>query len=283
MPIAVRLEDLTWSEAQCLNDEFPFIFKALCIGGDMSDKLENVFNEEYHAARDKDGYLRVLRKINGMAQTFLQNHTMKIQAKEAEALFNSGAIPLLRQDNSFENFETPTEMLKTAKRQAQEYIMQTWLMKRGRNLIIAGLGDVGTGKTHLAVAIAKEAVKKSIPALFINSTQMLSDLKKDFDASPYIRAGLLIIDDLGKIKTTSWAVEQLYLILDTRYNNGLPTVITVEDTPQMVEQQFGKSGKALLSRLCSNYMLIKCTGEDYRLCKNEREDKNDIKRTTLFN
>ncbi len=48
---------------------------------------------------------------------------------------------------------------------------------------------------------------------------MMNQMRKDFDTTPYINTGLLVLNDLGKENKTSWVLEQLYLILDSKHNN----------------------------------------------------------------
>ncbi|MBM3126843.1 MAG: AAA family ATPase, partial [Chloroflexi bacterium] len=96
-------------------------------------------------------------------------------------------------------------------------------------------GGYGSGKTHLAAAIANAAVNKGTPTLFITVPDLLDSLRfaysdpettfeKRFEE---IRnAQLLILDDFGTQNATAWAQEKLFQIINYRYINKLPTVIT---------------------------------------------------------
>ncbi len=96
-------------------------------------------------------------------------------------------------------------------------------------------GSYGCGKTHLAAAIANECVQRGVPTLFITAPDLLdylrfafndpeSDLETRFDE---IRnADLLVMDDFGTQNGTPWAQEKLFQIINYRYINKLPTVIT---------------------------------------------------------
>jgi DNA replication protein DnaC len=53
-------------------------------------------------------------------------------------------------------------------------------------------------------------------------------LKETFDISEYIEVEALIIDDLGKEKSTPWVCEQIYAIINARYEKMKPTIITIE-------------------------------------------------------
>lgn len=261
----IPLNKLSWADVIALSEQAPNLFKLVNSYSDKADELEEYFKNKYLVAQSDSERKSILRAIENESSKFISERENEKAVCYAECLLNNSYIPFNRHENSFENFKPLTEVLNKAKNQAIAYIKDIDKVKNGKNLIIAGYGNVGTGKTHLAIATAKEAIKSQIPTIFISSTTMMGKMRKDFDTSPYINTGLLIIDDLGKENKTSWVLEQLYLILDSRHNNNKPTVITTENTIEYLETQFGSGGKALISRLCGNFTLIKCTGDDYRL------------------
>lgn len=98
-------------------------------------------------------------------------------------------------------------------------------------------GGFGTGKTHLAAAIANSLIKQEVSVKFATMIDLLANVKSSFEydggASAielYKSAGLLVIDDLGKEPPTEWAVSTIYNIIDGRYNRRKPTVITTNYT-----------------------------------------------------
>ncbi|MGB4595504.1 MAG: ATP-binding protein [Anaerolineaceae bacterium] len=98
------------------------------------------------------------------------------------------------------------------------------------------LGRYGTGKTHLAAAIANQAVIMGVSTLFLTVPDLLDWLR--FSYSNSVGSGfearfeeirtipLLVMDDFGTHNATPWAQEKLFQILDYRYVTKLPTVIT---------------------------------------------------------
>ena len=97
-------------------------------------------------------------------------------------------------------------------------------------------GTYGSGKTHLAAAIANEAVELGVPTLFLTVPDLLDTLRASFDAEDTsfdeaferVRsAPLLILDDFGTHNATEWAREKLFQILNHRYVNRLPLVVTM--------------------------------------------------------
>ncbi len=96
-------------------------------------------------------------------------------------------------------------------------------------------GGYGTGKTHLAAAIANYAVSMGVPTLFLTVPDLLDTLRFSYSGDEYnfeerfndVRSvQLLVLDDFGTQNATSWAQEKLFQILNHRYINKLATVIT---------------------------------------------------------
>lgn len=97
-------------------------------------------------------------------------------------------------------------------------------------------GTYGSGKTHLAAAIANETIKQNISTLFLTVPDLLDWLRFSFnpdsessfkDRFAEIRnVPILILDDFGTQSSTAWAQEKLFQIINHRYISQLPTVIT---------------------------------------------------------
>jgi DNA replication protein DnaC len=166
---------------------------------------------------------------------------------------------------TFENFNTYDSITKNAKEKALEYVENIeHYLEKGTNLIIEGAGKVGTGKTHLACAVAQAVMQKGIPAKFINVVSMIAEIKEDFDISKFAEVELLIIDDLGKEKSTDWVCETVYGIINKRYEQMKPTIITTEKPMASMTSHYNDKGKAILSRISEDFILIRLNGEDYR-------------------
>jgi DNA replication protein DnaC len=105
------------------------------------------------------------------------------------------------------------------------------------------LGGYGCGKTHLAAAIANQVVALGRRVLFLVVPDLLDYLRSAYAPSSDVglddrmetirNVPLLILDDLGAHHSTPWAQEKLFQIINHRYNNRLPTVIT---TNQRLEE-----------------------------------------------
>ena len=127
-------------------------------------------------------------------------------------------------------FVAPQEIssLQEARRASEEFSnnLQGWLLLEGA---------YGCGKTHLAAAIANASVYRGVPTLFITVPDLLDSLRfaygnpeTTFEArfEEIRNADLLVMDDFGTQNATAWAQEKLFQIINYRYINKLPTVIT---------------------------------------------------------
>lgn len=114
------------------------------------------------------------------------------------------------------------DVLKACKRYAKE--LDGWLILTGQ---------VGSGKTHLAYAIAAEALARGVPVYAATTPDMLEMLRASYGNDTFDRTfqhlrdvSLLVLDDLGTQSQTPWAVEKLYQIINHRYVNRTPMVVT---------------------------------------------------------
>ena len=124
--------------------------------------------------------------------------------------------------------EQQQESIERALNQARTYAetLQGWLLLQGR---------FGVGKTHLAAAIGNECASRGISTLFLTVPDLLDTLRFTFNDEgtsfeqrfeEIRRAPLLILDDFGTQSATEWAREKLFQILNYRYINKLPLVVT---------------------------------------------------------
>lgn len=129
-------------------------------------------------------------------------------------------------------------------------------------------GSYGCGKTHLAAAIANDAVHRGVPTLFITVPDLLDSLRfayNDPETTFEMRfddirsANLLVMDDFGTQNATPWAQEKLFQIINYRYINKLPTVITTNLILDEIESR-------IRSRLQDTDFVkyIRITAPDYR-------------------
>lgn len=154
--------------------------------------------------------------------------------QKIERLLGRSGIKRRFQQRTFENFRCDTPGRKKNYGIAKEYADNfAYHRARGDGLYIEGTN--GTGKTHLAAAIALQLIGEGIPVICKTSSDLLMDIKKSFDSegarehevlAVYKRVDLLIIDDLGKEQCSDWSMSTLYSILNDRYEDMKPTIVT---------------------------------------------------------
>jgi DNA replication protein DnaC len=99
------------------------------------------------------------------------------------------------------------------------------------------VGKAGRGKTHLAVGIAKALIReKGVECVFYDYAELLKQIQDSYNPSvqateldllrPLFKAEVLVLDDLGSVRPTEWRWDTVRLILNTRYNDSLTTIIT---------------------------------------------------------
>ena len=137
-------------------------------------------------------------------------------------------------------------------------------------------GNVGTGKTHIAYALKKQWDEENPyrTAIFWNTPDLLQNEKMDFDRDAYSKKRsleklkeskqLLILDDVGTENATGWVLDQLYMLINKRYNEMKPIIFT----SNLSIEEVGKVlGDRIASRIVEMCDVIELTGDDKRLSK----------------
>lgn len=134
------------------------------------------------------------------------------------------------------------------------------------------LGPAGVGKTHLAQALGHEAVRRGYDVLYVRASRMLNHLNGGrADGSyerrllTYLRPDVLIVDDFGLKPMRPPAAEDLYEVIDGRYQKSSTIVTTnraVSEWLELFDQPV--LGSAALDRLAHGATQLVITGESYR-------------------
>lgn len=101
------------------------------------------------------------------------------------------------------------------------------MMRENRGLLL--FGSVGTGKTFTAACIANALLEQGVPVVMTSLVKLI-DGGSDELCSRMSAIDLLILDDLGAERSTDYALEKVYNVVDSRYRAGLPVIYTTNLT-----------------------------------------------------
>jgi len=164
------------------------------------------------------------------------NYDTAIDTRRQEILRQIGHLDALR-DKTFETFNTNVGMLTTLENQSLQLAYQfAWQFAQNPEGWLLLEGTYGCGKTHLAAAVGNARVEKGDSVIFITTPDLLDHLRSAYGPSSEVgydetfdrirTTGVLILDDLGVENPSPWAQEKLFQLLNFRYVEKLPTVIT---------------------------------------------------------
>jgi DNA replication protein DnaC len=213
-------------------------------------------------------YLKQNQKLNELKeQLMIVQQREEFQRKRAEKMFVEGGIGKRFLAATFENYER--------KRMPKAYDIALGFAEKfdqndGEGLLFTG--DVGTGKTHLAAAIANKIIRKySASVEFVSYTEVLTDIRAAFSnhsEEAYLleermrKSDLLVIDDLGKEKPSPFTNELFYRVVNGRYKDKLPMIITSNHGVETLSERLDY---AVFSRLVAMCRAVEMRGIDYRM------------------
>lgn len=196
----------------------------------------------------------------------------------------SGITEAFLQRN-FKNFNPRNQITTNAKAMAVDYVKNFDKIKDSRNNSIAFLGQVGSGKTHLSIAIANELMKRNIGVRYMQYREDITKIKQvasdeesyAIEINKYKNAAVLLIDDLYKNATyrTKGGYEILndadkramFEIINYRYFKNVPMIISSE---YFIEDilSFDEGIGSRLFEMCKGHIMeFKGKELNYRLYK----------------
>lgn len=152
---------------------------------------------------------------------------------------------------------------------ASRYVNNWELMKKNHQGLLF-YGDVGTGKSFTAAVIANELMDRLHPVIMTSFIKLLADAKgKKFDENGDTinrlnEAALLVIDDLGAERSTDYAIEMVYNVIDGRYRSGKPIILTTNLSLDEMKAEKDIRYSRIYDRIFEMCYPVKFTGLSWR-------------------
>jgi DNA replication protein DnaC len=174
----------------------------------------------------------------------------------------ASVIPRKFQGVSFDRPPVSTEINATVVNAVRDWVGNLGAnLEAGRGLWL--MGDTGTGKTTLAMLASKTALEDSRSVAIYSLPKLLARIRQTYDAEPggdsYLAfferltsVDLLHIDDLGAEKRSDWVLEQLYALVNERYEAQRSILVTTNLNQQELEEQIGSRTVSRLIEICGD-------------------------------
>lgn len=171
----------------------------------------------------------------------------------------------------FRNVSLDSYVAHTTAQQRAKATVWDYMTHLNKNLSegrgITFYGNVGTGKTHLAICVLMEAAKLGLSGYFVTEDGMFDRFKKDWNdpdeefkfLSQIQKVRFLVIDDMGIRRSSDYVSDRYEAVINTRYAKNIPTIITSNKSPNELAQVYDRQ----MSRLSGN-VEIQVTGPDAR-------------------
>ncbi|HMH47140.1 MAG TPA: ATP-binding protein [Solirubrobacteraceae bacterium] len=144
------------------------------------------------------------------------------------------------------------------------------------------MGDVGTGKTTLAMIVSKAALDAGRSVAIYSLPRLLNLIRGAIETEAGMvgflerlaAVDLLHIDDLGVENSTEWVLEQLYSIVNTRYEDERAMIVTTNLRYEHLVEQLGERTVSRLVAICGNGLPL-FGDDDRRSLRAPRDDSSD--------
>ena len=181
-------------------------------------------------------------------------------------------VPERYWNESIDTYHTDMEERQSVKAKTDHFMTA---VKCGKFQTLIFLGSAGTGKTHLACGIIRECggLYRLAPAIVEEIRRAKSFNAKETEAEildSYGRAGLLVIDEIGRGVAAAEEQYMLYQIINERYNRRKPTVLI---SNQNKKDFLNYVGIAAADRLTESAQVVEFTGQSYRAVMRMRQNE----------
>ncbi len=206
-----------------------------------------------------------------------------------QRLFESSKITPAFRATTFENFITAGRpaIIQSMLKSALDYSKRFDEIKSDKNNWLVLLGEPGSGKTHLTMAVANEKINERVKVLYFQHVEGINEMKDILHAGEESlrekiremqQVEFLVWDDLfkpvienqGKDKgrkklPTAFEIEKAFEVLNYRYLNLLPTAISSERSPKELIEIDRAAGSRILERGKGHLVVVEGIENNYRL------------------
>ena len=176
---------------------------------------------------------------------------------------------------TFENEDGSLPQIRSAKK-----YVETWPKRKAQNDGLLLWGDVGTGKTFYAACIANALIDQGVSVLMTNFSKILNQMSgmyaedKNIFIESLMKYSLLIIDDFGIERSTEYALEQVFNIIDERYKTNLPLIVTTNLSLNTMKNPADLAHQRIYDRVLSMCIPVSFEGANHRDADKEKKYKN---------
>ena len=194
--------------------------------------------------------------------------------RQAKDMMGRSGISAEFQKKTFDNFITKNSpQLSNAKTKATNYVKNFEQTEHDRYNSIMFCGQVGAGKTHLGTAICGELMNSGVAVIYMAYRNAVTRLKQNIideqsynrELNQYTSARVLYIDDLLKGRLTETDINIMYEIVNYRYMNNMPIIISTEKTPNDILVFDEAIGNRLIEMSRGNIIHLQGKELNYRL------------------
>lgn len=153
---------------------------------------------------------------------------------------------------------------------ARKYV-ETWQKRKENNNGLLLWGDVGTGKSFYAACIANALIEEGVSVMMTNFAKILNRLSglcsedKNTFVADLMRYSLLIIDDFGAERSTDYALEQVFYVIDERYKTNLPLIVTTNIHLKDLKNPPDQAHQRIYDRLLAMCTPVRFEGASHRV------------------
>lgn len=184
------------------------------------------------------------------------------EIEKAKNEWKSSGINVEMTKQTFTNFKVWNEASAKAKDTATAYYSDFGKVRGSRRNSILFCGQVGSGKTHLSVALGLNFLKKKIKAVYMPYRDVITKIKQNIlDQEYYTKAiskyqlcEVLLIDDLFKGKLTESDINIVFEIINYRYLNFLPIIVSTEFNIDKL-LNFDEAVGSRIYEMCKDYVV----------------------------